>query len=50
MSDYEKLYYKLYNGISDIIDELKKLQLEAEEEFMASPEHLKLIKNDKEID
>ncbi len=31
MTDYKKLYYKMFNKVTDIIEELKELQTEAEE-------------------
>ena len=30
MPDYEKMYFELFNGVSDIIEELKVLQQKAE--------------------
>ena len=36
MLDYEKAYYELYNKITDIIEELKKLQADAEETIISS--------------
>ena len=52
MPDYEKMYYKLFNSITDIIEQLKQVQIEAEEEFINSnnndynekTNHLQLIK------
>ena len=38
MPDYKKLYFKMFNGITDIIEELKKLQQEAEEMYIESCE------------
>lgn len=32
MTDYKELYFKLFNEITDIIEKLKKIQQEAEEE------------------
>ncbi len=34
MPDYKKLYFELFNKISDIIEELKEVQIKAEEMFM----------------
>ena len=34
MSDYKKMYYKMFNKITDIIEELKELQLETEEIYI----------------
>ena len=36
MPDYAKLYAHLFNRITDVIEELKKIQLESEEMFMES--------------
>ena len=36
MSEYKDLYYKLFNRITDIIEELKELQREAEEMYINS--------------
>lgn len=38
MPDYEKLYHYLFNGITDIIEELKDLQINAEEIYLESCE------------
>lgn len=35
-ADYKEMYFKLFNGISDIITELEKLQQEAEENYISS--------------
>ncbi len=35
MADYKKLYYQLFNRITDLIEELKKFQIDAEEQFMS---------------
>ena len=34
MPDYEKMYFELFNGITDIIEDLKKLQQNAEESYI----------------
>ena len=34
MADYKKLYYQLFNRITDLIEDLKQIQIEAEERFM----------------
>ena len=34
MSYYKKMYCKMFNKITDIIEELKKLQLETEEIYI----------------
>ncbi|MBQ2614449.1 MAG: hypothetical protein IJB80_03860 [Clostridia bacterium] len=38
MPDYQKLYHKLFNDITDIIEDLKKSQQEAEEIYILSCE------------
>lgn len=34
MPDYKKMYFELFNGITETIENLKKLQIDAEEKFM----------------
>ena len=36
MEDYKKMYYELFNKITDTIESLKKIQQEAEEIFISS--------------
>ena len=36
MSDYKELYYKLFNKITDIIEDLKQVQCKMEEEYINS--------------
>ncbi len=38
MPNYKKLYHKLFNDITDIIEDLKKTQQEAEEMYILSCE------------
>ena len=38
MVDYKSVYYKMFNKITDIIEELKILQIETEEIFIESAE------------
>ena len=38
MPNYQKLYHKLFNDITDIIEDLKKSQQEAEEMYILSYE------------
>ena len=40
MTDYQKMYYDLFNKITDTIENLKKIQQEAEETFITSGEYL----------
>lgn len=37
-TDYKKLYYALFNQISDVIEQLKKIQQDAEERFLDEEE------------
>ncbi len=39
MPDFEKLYHKTFNGITDQINSLIKLQQEVEEEYLKSCEN-----------
>lgn len=34
MNEYEKIYAKMFNGITDTIENLKNLQIEVEQEFI----------------
>ena len=45
MSDYKDLYYKLFNRITDIIEELKELQVQTEEMYINSEQDEKEFKN-----
>jgi len=36
MADYKDLYYQLFHKITDIIEELKELQIELEEKYINS--------------
>ena len=38
MADYEKMYYELFNGITDTIEKLKALQQKAEDLFIEQNE------------
>jgi len=38
MEDYKKLYYELFNELSDLIEELKEIQRVAEEHFISQGE------------
>ncbi len=38
MPDYEKLYFQMFNKITDMIEELKKLQNEMEEAYLDAHE------------
>ena len=36
MEDYKKMYYELFNKITDTIENLKKIQQDSEETFITS--------------
>lgn len=38
MPDYKKMYKSLFNNVTDIIEELKKAQMETEEIYIESDE------------
>ena len=38
MPNYEKMYFELFNKVTDIIEELKKIQIEMEEKAVNSDE------------
>ena len=44
--NYQKLYSKLFNGITDTIESLKQLQIEVEEDYlqMGDEEENKIVK------
>jgi len=39
MSDYEELYYALFNRITDVIEELKKIQQRVEQIYLDMTEN-----------
>ena len=39
MPDYEKMYFELFNGVTDIIEDLKKLQQKTEKMYMEKEEN-----------
>ena len=45
MEDYKKMYYELFNKITDIIEKLKQIQSEAEETFIASNDDATTVSN-----
>ena len=38
MIDYQKMYYELFNEITDIIEKLKQIQIIAEEKYISANE------------
>lgn len=40
MTDYKKMYYELFNAITDSMETLRKAQLATEEIFMSSVDEL----------
>ena len=43
MEDYKKLYYELFNKITDIIEELEKIQQDAEERFISANDDISAV-------
>ena len=43
MEDYKKMYFELFNKITDTIETLKKIQQESEETFVTSDENLSAV-------
>lgn len=41
--DYKKPYTTLFNGITEIIEQLQKLQIEVEEEFLQMGEERNVV-------
>ena len=38
MADYKQMYFKLFNKLTDICEEIKQIQAEAEEIFLETEE------------
>lgn len=38
MADYKQLYYMLFNKLTDLSEEIKRIQQEAEEQFLQMDE------------
>ena len=36
--DYEKMYFELFNAVSEVIEKLKEIQQNAEEKYIESKE------------
>ena len=45
MADYQKMYYDLFNKITDVIENLKQIQRKAEETFIASNDDITTVSN-----
>ena len=45
MADYQKMYYELFNKVTDIIENLKQIQREAEETFITSNDDVTTVSN-----
>ena len=43
MEDYKKLYYELFNKITDVIETLKKIQQDAEERFISANDDISAV-------
>ncbi len=42
--DYQKLYTTLFNGITETIEELQKLQIEVEEDYLQMSEESHVVR------
>ena len=38
MEDYKKMYFELFNEITDVIEKLKEIQIKAEERYVEAEE------------
>ena len=45
MENYKKMYFELFNKITDIIENLKQIQVEAEETFITSNDDATTVSN-----
>ena len=45
MDDYKKMYYELFNKITDTIENLKQIQREAEETFITYNDDVTTVSN-----
>ena len=45
MTDYQKMYYDLFNKITDVIENLKQIQRKAEETFITSNDDATTVSN-----
>ncbi len=43
MEDYKKMYYELFNKITDVIETLKKIQQDAEERFISANDDISAV-------
>ena len=43
MIDYQKMYYELFNEITDIIEKLKQILISAEEKYISANDFEDLI-------
>lgn len=48
MKDYKKMYYMLFNEITEIIERLKYIQQKAEEVFIEDDVYIELFKDNKD--
>lgn len=48
MADYKKLYIRFFNKMTDIINDLVKLQQDMEEEIISSDHNLIVLKTENE--
>ena len=45
MPDYEKLYHEMFNKVTDVIEELKQLQIKMEEEYLKQTDNEEIIRD-----
>ena len=45
MEDYKKMYFELFNKITDTIENLKKIQQESEETFITFNDDVTIVSN-----
>lgn len=43
MVDYKKMYYELFNEITDIIEKLKQIQINAEDKYISANDFEDLV-------
>ncbi len=43
MEDYKKMYYELFNEITDIIEKLKQIQINAEDKYISANDFEDLV-------
>lgn len=44
MPDYQKMYFCLFNRLTDVIDELQRIQRETEELYIQEKDNISILK------